>query len=267
MKRFLSLVLLFLFSLSANAQTAFDHSHADFSVLLKKNVAWTADGTSSGVDYAGFKKDHAALKAYLTKISAVKDSDYNSWSVNEKRAFLMNAYNAYTVELILSKYPNLKSIKDLGSLVSSPWSKSFFSLLGQKRSLDDVEHKLLRGAKNFNEPRIHFAVNCASIGCPALRPEAFQASKLEAQLEDQTKRFMSDRSRNRFDKTENTLYLSSIFDWYGGDFNKGPNAKNLPQFLARYAGSLGLTKAEQDRLSKNAVDIDFLDYDWSLNKK
>ena len=267
MKRFLSLVLLLMISVGANAQSVFDQSHVEFTALLKKNVVWSTNGSASSVDYDGFKKDHASLKSYLAKVSAIKESEFKTWSVNEQRAFLINAYNAYTVELILSKYPNLKSIKDLGSLLSSPWSKSFFTLLGQKRSLDDVEHKLLRGAKNFNEPRIHFAVNCASIGCPALRPEAFQASKLDSQLEDQTKRFISDRSRNRFDKAQDSLLLSSIFDWYGGDFGKSPKAKNVSEFLARYAGSLGLSKSEQDRLEKSQMEIDFLDYNWSLNNK
>ena len=267
MKTFSILLSLLMTSFSVQAQSDFDHSHASWSILLKQNVAWHANGNSSSVDYAGFKKDHASLKTYLAKLSAVKETDYKKWNVNQQRAFLLNAYNAFTVELILTKYPNLKSIKDLGNMISSPWSKSFFSILGQKRSLDDVEHKLLRGASNFNEPRVHFAANCASIGCPALRPEAYEAIKFDAQLEDQTKRFMSDPSRNRFDRAEGALLLSSIFDWYGDDFSKGSHAKNLSQFLARYAGSLGLSNAEKYRLQSDEIDIEFLDYDWSLNKK
>jgi Protein of unknown function, DUF547 len=267
MKHFILLMFFLFCSLPANAQSAFDHSHTEFTALLKKHVAWNETNTTTNVDYAGFKKDHAALKSYTKKLSDIKEAEFKTWSVNEQRAFLINAYNAYTVELIVSKYPNLKSIKDLGSLLSSPWSKPFFNLLGQKRSLDDVEHKLLRGAKNFNEPRIHFAVNCASIGCPALRHEAFKASTLEAQLEEQTKRFLSDRTRNRFDKSEDVMFLSSIFDWYGADFSKGPNAKNLSEFLSRYAGTLGLSNGEKMRLQKSGIDIEFLDYDWSLNSK
>jgi hypothetical protein len=267
MKKLIVLVILLFTSLVVNAQSSFDHTHAAWSSLLKKNVVWAANGNSSSVDYAGFKKDQVALNAYVAQLSAVKEAEFKAWTVNQQRAFLINAYNAYTVELILTKYPNLKSIKDLGSLLSSPWSKSFFSLLGQKRSLDDVEHKLLRGAKNFNEPRVHFAANCASVGCPALRPEAYEATKFDLQLEDQTKRFLSDRTRNRFDKAEDAFYLSSIFDWYGDDFGKGPNAKNTSEFLARYAGSLGLSNTEKARLQKVQIDIEFLDYDWSLNTK
>lgn len=267
MKILLTLFIFLTASFGVQAQSGFDHSHALWSDLLKKNVVWNANGNSSSVDYAGFKKDQAALKIYLAKLSAVQEAEYKKWTVNQQRAFLLNAYNAYTVELILSKYPKLKSIKDLGNLISTPWSKSFFSLIGQKRSLDDVEHKLLRGAKNFNEPRVHFAANCASIGCPALRPEAYEASKFDAQLEDQSKRFLSDRSRNRFDKDENELFLSSIFDWYADDFSKGPDAKNVSEFLARYAGSLGLSNSEKLQLQKGQMDIEFLDYNWSLNTK
>lgn len=265
MKRLITILLLVLASFGAQAQSGFDHSHAAWSALLAKHVSWNPTSTASSVNYAGFKSDKAALNSYLAKISAVRLVDFNRWSVNEQRAFLINAYNAYTVELILTKYPNIKSIKELGSVFSSPWSKPFFVLLGEKRSLDDVEHKLLRGNRNFDEPRIHFAANCASIGCPALRPEAFKASVLDTQLEEQTKRFLSDRSRNRFDKSKDTLFLSSIFKWYGDDFGKGKNAKSLHEFLARYAGSLGISTSEKTRLAKDEIDIEFLDYNWTLN--
>lgn len=260
------LFLLALVSANANAQAAFDHKHVAWNALLAKHVAWNSTGTTSTVDYAGFKNDQFELKTYLAKTSAVSESEFKLWTINEQRAFLLNAYNAYTVDLILTKYPDIKSIKDLGSLFGSPWSKPFFNLLGKKRSLDDVEHKLLRGSKNFDEPRIHFAANCASIGCPALRPEAFKSNNLDAQLEDQTKRFLSDRTRNRFEKSKDTLLLSSIFKWYGEDFEKGKNANSLHEFLARYAGSLGMTQSEKARLANKQINIEFLEYDWSLNR-
>ena len=255
-----------LVSVNANAQAVFDHKHVAWNALVAKHVEWNSTATTSTVDYAGFKNDKAELKAYLAKISAVNESEFKSWRVNEQRAFLLNAYNAYTVDLILTQYPDIKSIKDLGSLFASPWSKPFFNLLEKKRSLDDVEHKLLRASKNFDEPRIHFAANCASIGCPALRPEAYEAHILDAQLEDQTKRFLSDRTRNRFDKSKDTLLLSSIFKWYGDDFKKGKKAKNLHEFLALYAGSLGMTNSEKTRLANKQINIEFLEYDWSLNR-
>ncbi|MGH8105949.1 MAG: DUF547 domain-containing protein [Arenimonas sp.] len=267
MTRILALLLLALASFGTQAQSRFDQSHAVWNALLGKHVHWNATSTASSVNYAGFKNDRVTLNTYLATLSAVKSSDFNHWSVNEQRAFLINAYNAYTVELILTKYPNIKSIKDLGSLFSSPWSKPFFTLLGEKRSLDDIEHTLLRGNPDFDEPRIHFAVNCASVGCPALRPEAYRAGTLDKQLEEQTKRFLSDHSRNRYDKSKDTLFLSSIFKWYGDDFGKAKTAKNLAEFLSHYAGSLGMTASEQTRLIHRELDIEFLDYDWTLNKE
>ncbi len=250
---------------------AFDHSHAQWTALLKQNVAWqgrgtSIDGVASTVDYAGLKRDRARVSAYTQRLASVKQKEFDAWTTPQKHAFLINAYNAYTVELIIGTYPKLKSIKDLGSVISSPWSKAAYPLLGKNRSLDDIEHKLLRGAPGFSEPRIHFAVNCASIGCPALRPEAFAAASLDGQLEDQTRRFLQDTRRNRFDRAEGSLLLSRIFDWYREDFEKGfLGARDLEAFLARYAGSLGMTEAEKKRLLKGEIEIEYGDYDWSLN--
>jgi Protein of unknown function, DUF547 len=265
------LVLAAALSGHANAQS-FDHSHAEWTDLLKKHVSWkTQSGANAGasaVGYAGFKQDRSALSAYTKKLASVTRADYDRWTRAQKQAFLINAYNAYTIQLIVSQYPKLKSIKDLGSVISSPWSKRLYPLLGKPRSLDDIEHVMLRGAPDFNEPRIHFAVNCASIGCPALRPEAFVAQNLPAQLEDQTRRFLQDRSRNRFVSSEETLRISRIFDWYRGDFEKGHlGARTLPAFLARYAGSLGLSVAEKQALIDGDIDIEFTEYDWSLNDR
>jgi Protein of unknown function, DUF547 len=178
----------------------------------------------------------------------------------------MNAYNAATVELILTKYPNLDSIKDLGSLLANPWKPKWVDLLGTKVSLDDIEHAMLRERGRYDDPRVHFAVNCASIGCPMLREEAFVASRLEAQLEEQTLRFMSDRTRNRFNEANGRLELSKIFDWYGEDFKLGHKGiASLPAFAARYAVQLAATPAGQEAVRAAKVDVSFLDYDWKLN--
>jgi hypothetical protein len=180
------------------AAQAFDASHAAWTVLLKKHVLLLRGGQASQVRYAGFAADRAALKAYLDSLSAVPEASFKGWSPAAQQAFLMNAYNASTVELILTKYPELKSIKELGSLLSSPWKPKWIALLGGRLSLDDIEHGLLRARGVYDEPRVHFAVNCASIGCPMLREEAFVAERLPAQLAQQTERFMADRTRNRW---------------------------------------------------------------------
>jgi hypothetical protein len=229
---------------------------------LKKHVRWLPDGKQSRANYKGFAADRAALKAVLDSMSAVPKATFDGWSRPQQMAFLVNAYNAFTVELILTKYPDLKSIKELGSLVQSPWKKKFFRLLGEERHLDWIEHEQLR--PRYNEPRIHAAVNCASIGCPALRDEAFTAAKLESQLEDGMRRFMADRTRNRVqgDRAE----ISSIFKWFREDFEKGHGGFNkVEDMLAKYAELLSDAPAEQAALKAKSLRVSHLDYDWSLN--
>ncbi len=258
---------LFLVASSALAQAqGFDHSHAAWHALLAKHVKPFANGNASAVDYAALKSEHAALKAYLGTLTAVGEADYGKWSKPQRLAFLINAYNAFTVELILTKYPDLASIKDLGSVFSSPWKKKFFSLLGQERNLDDIEHGLIRAPGAFDDPRIHAGVVCASIGCPMLRPDAFTPEKLDAQLDDGMKRFLADGSRNRFDAASGRLQVSKIFDWYGKDFEKGHKGyDSLQSTFARHAAHLAATPEAQARVRSGDYRLDFLDYDWRLN--
>ena len=185
------------FSTSVLAQ-GFDHSHQAWDALVKKHVLPVSGGNASQVRYAEFAKDRAALKGNLDALSGVAEAEFKGWSKPQQMAFLINAYNAFTVELILANYP-VKSIRDIGSEpFSNRWKKKFFRLFGRDSYLDQIEHEILRKPGNYDEPRVHFAVNCASIGCPMLREEAYVAGRLEAQLEEQTRRFLSDRSRNRF---------------------------------------------------------------------
>ena len=175
---------------------------------------------------------------------------------------LINAYNAATVELVLGGYPDLESIKDLGSLLRSPWKQPALQLLGKTRSLDELEHELIRGEQGYHQPRTHFALNCASIGCPALRAEAYNGAQLQAQLEDAERRFLSDPSRNRL--SGDSLQVSSIFDWYQDDFEQ--NGQTLARYFASQAAALGLTEAQRQQLLDGEIDIEFLDYDWHLNR-
>lgn len=251
-------LLLFLHTLPARA---FDHSHAQWDALTRKHVAWIADGHASRVDYRGIAAERASLDAYLASLSAVARSEYDGWTRAQKLAFLINAYNAFTVELILTRYPDLKSIRDLGSILRSPWKRRFVSLLGEERSLDDIEHGMIRAPGAFDDPRIHMAVNCASIGCPALRAEAFVAQRLEAQLEDGVVRFLSDRSRNRV--RDGGLQVSKIFDWYGTDFRR--QAGSVEKWLSRYALQLADDAADREAVREARLPLRFLDYDWTLN--
>lgn len=246
-----------------SAANAFDHSA--WNALLQQHVYLIDGGKASQVDYQGFDDDQAALDGYLASLSAVSQSQFDAWNKDEQLAFLINAYNAYTVELILTKWPDLDSIKDLGSFFSSPWSKAFIPLLGEKRSLDNIEHTLIRGSDRYQDPRIHFAVNCASIGCPALANQAFEADNLDALLETQTELFLADRSRNRLEG--DTLQLSSIFKWYREDFQKGwKGYYSLEAFLSDYADALSLSAHTAAALENQLLDIEFLNYDWALNK-
>ncbi|MDT8418958.1 MAG: DUF547 domain-containing protein [Desulfuromonadales bacterium] len=245
---------------------AFDHNHAPWNELLQKHVHWINQGVASQVDYVGMQRDEKLLQAYLDELSAVYWSDFSRWDKPQQLAFLINAYNAFTVKLILSKYPDLQSIKDLGSFFSSPWGKSFFTLLGKPRSLDEIEHQMIRAPGAFDDPRIHAAVVCASIGCPGLRDEAFVAGRLDQQLEDSLRRFLSDRSRNRYDVQHERLEISKIFDWYADDFASGFRGyDSLAAFLGGYAELLADEENARQRIAAGQVLIEFLDYDWALN--
>ena len=243
-------------------QNALDTRYTNWDALLKKHVRWLPDGVQSRVDYTGFAADRAALQQVLAQWSAVTPALFQALPKPEQMAFLINAYNGFTVELILTQYPKLKSIKYLGSFIQSPWKKKFFKLLGEDRHLDWIEHEQLR--PNYAEPRIHAAVNCASIGCPALRDEAFTSAKLDAQLEDGMKRFMADRTRNRV--ANGQLEVSSIFKWFKEDFEIGHQGLNkLDDVFARFATQLTSNPAEQARLKDRSLRITHLDYDWALN--
>ena len=251
--------------LSSTAAFA-DFNHSSWDSLLNKNVTMTNGGKASVVNYAGMKADQAKLDSYMAATSKVSQSEFNGWSKDEQLAFLINVYNAGTVELVLTKYPSIKSIKDIGGVFGSPWKQNFIPLLGKTRSLDDIEHNLIRGSKRYNEPRIHFAVNCASIGCPALLDDAFTASKLDKQLEQVTSKFLADSSRNRLKGS--TLEVSPIFKWYKEDFETNwRGTKDLEGFLARYSSSLGLNKSQEADLKAGKTKISYTSYDWNLNKK
>jgi len=229
---------------------------------VKKHVRWLPDQKQSRVDYGGFRADRAVLKKVLDAMSAVPLAEFEHWPREQQMAFLVNAYNAFTVELILTRWPDLKSIKELGSLLQSPWKKKFFVLLGEQRHLDWIEHEQLR--PRYQDPRVHAAVNCASIGCPALRNETFAAPNLQAQLDDGMQRFMGDRTRNRV--AGGRLEVSMIFKWFREDFEQGwLGYQQLNDVFARHAMQLTGQPDEQRKLRERTLSPSFLDYDWSLN--
>jgi hypothetical protein len=236
-------------AITLSAAGGFDQSHAALDSILKARVA------QGLVDYKGLKAERAPLDEYLAEAGEVPMADFQQWTREEQLAFLINAYNGATLQLIIDGYP-LDSIKSLGSLVKSPWSKDTVLLFGKKISLDTLEHKIIR--KNYKEPRIHFALVCAAMGCPPLRGEAYTGARLEEQLDAQTKEFLTTPEKNRVDSEKKTLWLSPIFKWYGEDFET--TSKSLAAFVAPYVGAAEGTNLED-------YSIEYTDYDWSLNEQ
>ena len=224
-------------------------THEAWTALVKKHVG--ADGL---VNYKGFIADKPALEQYLKTLSDNPPPD--SSDPNYKIAYWLNAYNAFTIKLIIDHYP-VKSIKDLGGkhqviFINTPWDRKFFSIAGKTMTLNRIEHRILR--RDFTEPRIHFALNCASMSCPKLRREAYEGAKLDQQLTSQAREFLSDTSRNKV--SEDPPELSAIFSFYGKDMTKW-SGKTLVAFINQYSP----VKIKED------AKIEYLDYDWNLNER
>ncbi len=219
-------------------------NHQTWDDLLQKHV--TEQGN---VNYKGFIADTVLLNQYLNQLT--KNKPTNNWSEKAQLAYWINVYNAFTVKLIVDNYP-LASIKDIKKgipFISSVWDIKFIEFDEETIDLNKVEHGILR--KQFNEPRIHFAINCASFSCPRLLNKAYTAEKLEQQLTFMTKDFLNDPKRNRL--TEKEVQLSKIFSWFKGDFTK---QGTLVEFLNQYAPV---------KIADNA-NISHLDYNWQLNE-
>ncbi|MCW8931277.1 MAG: DUF547 domain-containing protein [Gammaproteobacteria bacterium] len=265
MKKFFMIYTVFYLISVSQFLHAFDHQHSQWHAILQENVHFNSTGVASRVDYSNIKKNSFALEQYLKILTTVNNTEFNHWSKNQQKAFLINAYNAFTVQLILTRYPDIKSIKEIGSFFSNPWKKKFFKLLNKKRSLDELEHTMLRKEGVYDDPYIHVALVCASIGCPALRNEAYTADRIEQQLADSMYDFLSDKERNRYHSDSNTFEVSKIFDWYEEDFNKGYRGIfSLSDLLSRYSRALSNQEIPHKK-PINSAKISYLDYDWSLN--
>lgn len=232
---------------------AFDSSHKEWTAVLKKY-----QDERGNMHYAQLKADiktanHSFLN-YLAAIEGVSRGEFDRWTEPQKKAFLINAYNALTVKLIVDHYP-VKSIKKIGGLFTKPWALEFFSLLGGEiKALDPIEHQWLR--PKFKDYRIHAAVNCASVSCPPLRNEAYTGDKLDSQLDAQMRSWLSDKDRNRVSAEK--LELSKIFSWYKEDFETwGGGVKAVVSKFSSQPLSTSVL---------NQVNISFLDYNWDLNE-
>lgn len=249
LRKLIKIFCLILVMSGANQLQAEEELHVIWSELLEKHVS------SGVVDYQGFKKDEKRLDAYLDVLDA---TDPEQLPENERLALWLNAYNAYTVKLILDNFEDgqpVKSIRDIGGFFSGPWDIKFCRVGGEVYTLDNIEHDIIR--PRFKEPRIHFAVNCASQGCPPLISEPYIGSRLDEQLTSSTVNFVNDKEFNYLDGS--TLYVTKIFKWFSEDFEGG-----VVDFVRKYA------KADlQNRLAElgDDVRVRYLDYDWSLNDR
>ncbi len=221
------------FSVTIQAQNI---DHSKWNTLLQTHVH-----DNGNVDYKAFKSNEKRLADYLEYLS--ENQPKVSSTNNEKLAYWINAYNAFTVKLVIDNYP-IKSIKD----INKPWKQRLWKLDNKMYSLEDIEHEILR---KINEPRIHFAIVCASYSCPKLQNKAFTAENLETQLTNATKEFLADKNRNEI--SENNLKLSKIFDWFSKDFTENGS---LIDFLNQYSEVTISSKAKKR----------YKDYNWALNE-
>lgn len=230
------------------------------------------------VNYMGLKGNRALLDNFIDTLAKLDPKAYEGWNDNQKIAFWINAYNALTLKAIIDHYPIASSFfKSLvypeNSIRQIPgvWDELEFTVMGRKMTLDGIEHKTLRA--KFDEPRIHMALVCAAMGCPKLRTEPYFGDRLDEQLSDQTKKFVSNPDKVRIDQTQKKVYLSSIFKWFGDDFIKkyGEDSKfkgvsaserAVLNFIQPY-----LTTAQRRFIENNSLTIEYLDYDWSLNEQ
>ena len=258
-------VLIFgsLMQASAVAVAAEAPTSALWTSLLQRHVTIVDGGPAARVDDAGMRHDQTVFDQYTRLLSRVTPAQFQAWTRPDQMAFLINAYNAFTIQLVLTRWPRLASIKDIGSLLSSPWKQDFFTLLGRRTDLDHVE-ALLRTTRGYDDPRIHFAPNCASIDCPMLRNEAYAGDRLDSPLDDATRRFPGDRMRNRYDPNRDTLQVSKIFDWYADDF-RVESYRSEAALMAAHAAQLSNDPQIQARIRAQSIDIAFLPYDWHLN--
>ena len=220
---------------------SFDHS--TLTVVLKEHVM------NGAVDYAAIKKDKR-FDEYITALSGI--DPYTIHDDNERLAFWINAYNAFTIKLVNEHYP-VKSIRDITRGETGPWDIVWIELGKKRYSLNQIEHDVIR--KEFDEPRIHMALVCAAVSCPPLRSEAYTGKTLDRQLQDNAAEFLRDTTKNRYDERSNTLHLSELFNWYRKDF------------VVKYGSAERFALQVMGRPDVKPAVVKYLPYDWGLNDK
>jgi len=238
---------------------SFDPTYSAYGQLLQAFVH------GDRVDYESFSDKKDELQKVVAGFGALSADSLKAMSRDDQIAFYINAYNAITLYSILERYPDIKSIKDIKGV----WDKRKWNVAGEQLTLNDIENKKLRA--NYSEPRIHFAINCASLGCPPLSPAPFLGSTLDKQLAERAHSFFNDPERFMYDNTSGTLQITKIFKWFGDDFlaNKNPRPKN-GKLSEREAAIVAFIAARlPQKLSQQVLDgaksLDYMEYGWTLN--
>jgi len=270
MNRFIRISRVLILILVTIPLYAFDHTYGDYRKILN---AYVKEGR---VDYLALQKDRADIDAFVKEIAGVTDSEYGSWSREQQLAYWINTYNGWFLQIIIDRYP-IRGARLYG--VSYPensvqripnlWDNVKTKAAGREVSLRDIEHKIL--ISQFREPRVHFAIVGAALGCPLLRTEPFHADSLDTQLSDAARAFINDPSKVQWDEPQRKLKISRIFDWYSSDFQIAADDSwkklyskraGIVAFISRY-----LPAPVTDDLKKSKAKIEYLDYDWTLNNQ
>lgn len=257
MKKEIALLCLLALAVPVSGR-AFDHTHAAFDAVLKKYVM------GEKVKYAALKVSDQGLNAYIETLGKVSPAKFSHFNKSQKMTYWINAYNAFTLKSLIEKYP-VESIRK----ISGVWEKRKWNAGGRQVTLDEIEHKILRP---MGDPRIHAAVNCASISCPKLADFAFSAEKLNAQLKSAAQSWARSKSRNRFKASVKTAYISRIFSWYGEDFiPRYYKEGQFPKLSKKEAAAVNFlyihgTKADQMVIDAGINRVKWQDYDWRINE-
>lgn len=255
---------------TARAKMLFDHDHTLFDGVLKKHVE------NGSVDYQALLKDRTDFDRYLSKIANVKREDINGWTRQQKLAFWINAYNALTIDMVLRHYPIDKpdptTPYPLGSIqnIEGVWDQLGWKIAGGNISLNYIEHEVLR--KQLKEPRIHFAIVCATRGCPTLENRSFKADTVEKRFEQATRNYINHDHKIKIDVEKKIVYLSMVYHWFGEDFlpfsdtplftGRSPKEKGALNFIYRYVPT-----GQKKFLENNNFTVEFIPYDFGLNEK
>jgi hypothetical protein len=249
---------------------AFDHDYSNYDAVLKKHVK---DGL---VNYRDLKKDRAAIDAFVSELKSVTAEEVAAWNRNQELAYWINAYNGWFLQIVIDHYPIKKQLlkgmvypDNSVQQIRGVWTDIKAKFAGREVSLDNIEHSIIR--LEFREPRIHFAIVCASIGCPLLRNEAFRPGELDKQLDDASRDFVGNPAKVQVTQANKTIRISKIFDWFSDDFSQFQSDELKKHYSKKESGAIGfilqyLNPADVE-VVKSGTEIKYFDYDWSLNEQ